>query len=273
MTRKYFSSRNKHKKISLEDLYEKLQNLYLYFLDRDYFKESGMKNKYVSDAIKYEAAVKLSFQPFPITNWDFYSITPEQIFDTIEYLFDKISKPEGWIYHQNDGGFAYQDYESYNKELGQKEFQEMANMFLNDFEDGYELSSNGEILSLGEDIVKEILLANILPYDRENVDSKIQHAVYKWRTRNLSLADRKDIIRELADVFEWLKKTKNLEKVLDKKDDSLIFELINRFEIRHHNPNQKGNYDKNIWYSWMFHFYLATYHAIIRLLIKNEEKV
>jgi len=51
----------------------------------------------------------------------------------------------------------------------------------------------------------------------------------------------------------------------------MIFDLANNFAIRHHNPTQKSNYDKTIWYSWMFHFYLATYHAVIRLLIKKEK--
>jgi hypothetical protein len=76
----------------------------------------------------------------------------------------------------------------------------------------------------------------------------------------------------MADVFEWLKKAKNLAGVLDKKDESVIFDLANNFAVRHHNPNQKINYDRAIWYSWIFHFYLATYHAAVRLLIKHEKK-
>src|SRR5579863_5049747 len=75
---------------------------------------------------------------------------------------------------------------------------------------------------------------------------------------------------ESADVFEWLKKTKRLATVLDGKDESAIFDLANNFAIRHHNPTQKTNYDCAIWYSWIFHFYLATYHAAVRLLIKKE---
>jgi hypothetical protein len=69
-----------------------------------------------------------------------------------------------------------------------------------------------------------------------------------------------------------LKKTKELSKILDRKDESALFELANNFAIRHHNPDQKTNYDRAIWYSWMFHFYLATYHAAIRLLIKHEQQ-
>jgi hypothetical protein len=87
----------------------------------------------------------------------------------------------------------------------------------------------------------------------------------------LSLSERKEAIRELADVFEWLKKTRDLGSVLDGKDESAIFDIANNFAIRHHNPKQKANYDRAIWYSWIFHFYLATYHAAIRLLVKKEK--
>lgn len=57
-----------------------------------------------------------------------------------------------------------------------------------------------------------------------------------------------------------------------KKDESDLFKLANCFAIRHHEQAQKTNYDRAIWYNWMFHFYLATYHATIRLLLKSEAK-
>jgi mannitol/fructose-specific phosphotransferase system IIA component (Ntr-type) len=99
----------------------------------------------------------------------------------------------------------------------------------------------------------------------------VRNAIAKWRNRHLSLSDKKEAIREMADVFEWLKKTQDLGSVLDRKDESAIFEIANSFAIRHHDPKQKTNYDRAIWYSWMFHFYLATYHAAIRLLIKKNK--
>jgi len=103
------------------------------------------------------------------------------------------------------------------------------------------------------------------------VDSKVRRAIAKWKGRHVTPADKKESIRELADVFEWLKKTKRLAAVLEGKDESAIFDLANNFAIRHHDPKQKVNYDLAIWYSWMFHFYLATYHATVRLLIKKEK--
>jgi len=118
--------------------------------------------------------------------------------------------------------------------------------------------------------LKHILDAEIVPYDEANVDSKVRTAIAKWRNRHMSWSEKREAVRELADVFEWLKKTKRLSSVLDGKDESALFDLANNFGIRHHNPNQKTNYDRTIWYAWIFHFYLATYHAAIRLLIKKE---
>lgn len=89
--------------------------------------------------------------------------------------------------------------------------------------------------------------------------------------RQRSQNDERKAIRELADVFEWLKKTQKLQQALDRKDESALFEIANNFAIRHHDPKQKSNYDQGIWYNWIFHFYLATYHAVIRSLIKQEK--
>ena len=158
------------------------------------------------------------------------------------------------------------------RKKGKEEFREKANAILAEYKTGFELTPEGTILAIGTNGLQYILDAEIIPYDEANVDSKVRNAITKWRNRHLSLSEKCEAIRELADVFEWLKKTKNLTSVLDNKDESALFDIANNFSIRHHNPNQKTNYDPAIWYSWMFHFYLATYHAAIRLLMKKEKE-
>lgn len=271
MPRRYYSSRTKSKRLTLEDLYQKLQNLYLFFCDKDFFKgKAGITEGYLPKAIKYEAALDLDFQPFPIANWSPESITEDHIFDILEFLYDRVSKPGVLVGMTDETGWNYHDYDSYDDQAGQKEFRKKTNALLAEYKSGYELSEEGIVLAKSTDGVQQILEAEIVPYDEVNVDSKVRNAISKWRNRHLSLSEKKEAIRELADVFEWLKKTKELGAVLDGKDESALFDLANNFGIRHHNPNQKTNYDRTIWYSWIFHFYLATYHAAIRLLIKKE---
>lgn len=271
MTRRYYSSRKNPGNITLEELYRKLQSLYFVFCNKDFFKEkTGITESYTPDKIKHEAALALDFQPFPIEKWA-WEATEDHIFDMLEFLYDHVSKPGEKVWMTTDSGYNYEDYGSYDDQAGQEEFRKKANIFLADYKTGFELTKDGIILAIGTDGLKHILDAEIIPYDNVNVDSKVQNAITKWRNRHLSLSEKKEAIRELADVFEWLKKTKGLSSVLNGKDESAIFDIANNFGIRHHDPKQKTNYDQTIWYSWIFHFYLATYHAAIRLLIKKEK--
>jgi hypothetical protein len=54
--------------------------------------------------------------------------------------------------------------------------------------------------------------------------------------------------------------------VLLSSDEGDLFALANNFGVRHHNLRQKTDYDKPIWLSWMFYYYLATIHAVTRLI-------
>jgi hypothetical protein len=272
MRRKYYSSRNKANPISLDDLYKKLDHLFQLFSMKDYFKQkAGITAHDTPDSIKHEASLVLRFQPFPIAKWEGRQVTEDNIFDTIEFLFDYISKPGELVDMTTDSGWNYSDYTSYDEEAGEAEFRQKVNSFLGDYKGGFELSSEGFILAQGHGSLSHILDADIIPYDEEHVDSKVRHAIRKWRNRQLSSTEQKEAIREMADVFEWLKKTKRLADVLDSKDESALFDIANNFAVRHHNPQQKSNYDKAIWFSWIFHFYLATYHASIRLLKKRDD--
>lgn len=243
------------------------------FRKQDYFKEkAGITEFDTPKLIKHKAALSLTFQPFPITKWAESDVTEDHIFDVIEFLYDHVSKPGVMQQMTTDMGWNYNDYDGYDKKAGQEEFKDTVNAFLHEYKTGFELTQEGIVLALGTEGLQHILGAEIPEYDEVNVDSKVRNAITKWRNRNLSLAEKKNAIRDLADVFEWLKKSKRLEDVLDKKDDSAIFDIANNFEIRHHDPKQKTNYDRAIWYSWIFHFYLATYHAVIRLLIQRDKE-
>jgi hypothetical protein len=273
MVRAYYSRRNKPGSLTLETLHWKLLNLYHRFRDGDFFKEiAGITEGDLPNSVLYEAAMAFDFQPFPISQWTRGEITEDHVFDMIEFLFDRASKPLDWGVKYTSGGDDYYDYRAYDFDAGRDEFRNHANLILSDYKSGYELSKDGVILALGADGLQQILSADIVPYDELHVDSKVRAAIRKWRNRDLSLTAKKEAIRELADVFEWLKKTKHLSAVLDHKDESAIFDLANNFSIRHHNPSQKANYDAVIWYSWMFHFYLATYHASIHLLKRKEAR-
>ena len=198
-------------------------------------------------------------------NVDQYS--QDDIFDLIEFLFDHISKPlekDSYYHDWNQCGYHY---EHFDKTVGQSEFIEEINQFLNDFAEGFELSVSGEILILGEPEFRQLLESPVPTDEKENITAKIDLAKNKFRRYGSTLEERADAVRLLADCLEYLQP--QLKSVLNNKDESDLFNIANNFGIRHHNTKQQNNYDKNIWLSWMFYFYLATLHACIRLINKK----
>ena len=264
--RLYFSSRKGSKPpIPLYEAHSQLETLYGLYRDKEYFRQKlGTGTRYgTSEEQKRLALIRLGFPAFPLGGWSVGQITEDHIFDVIEFLFDHASKPGSW--NPDD-----ECYESFDDAAGKEEFRSSANSILAQFGEGFELGEDGQIRAHATGGLEHIIGAQIVPFDDVNVDSKVRAAIEKWRKRHPTLEDKKEAIRLLADVFEWLQKTKHLEKALASKDESDLFNIANNFAIRHHRPAQKGSYDQSIWYNWIFHFYLATYHAAIRLLIRQQ---
>lgn len=191
----------------------------------------------------------------------------DDLFDVIEFLFDHISKPVDGHYHNwNQCGYHF---ESFDQEAGRQEFRSKINEFLRDYKDGFELSKEGEILELPMGGLEYIHHASLPTDDVTNVKARVAAAELKFRRYRSSSEDRKDAVRDLADVLEFLRP--RLKQVLKSDDENDLFNLANNFGIRHHNERQKNDYDKSIWLSWMFYYYLATIHTSVRLIEKHDE--
>ena len=195
------------------------------------------------------------------------SYSEDDLFDVIEFLYDCVSKPS-----RTTGGLrlmAFKEEYRFDREVARHEFRTEINKLLADYKDGYMLSEVGEVLVLPDSGLENLLEAQLPEYDPENVEDRVNAAILKFRRYRSSMEDRRDAVRDLADVLEFLKK--EIKQVITKKDESDLFHIANRFGIRHHNEKQKMDYDKRIWYSWMFYYYLATIHASLRLIKKYEQ--
>lgn len=189
----------------------------------------------------------------------------ENLFDMIEFLHDHASKGIDGNYHKyNQCGWHYNKFDS---RAGRDIFRREMNEILADYGRGFELSRDGEILTLAEDEFAPMLSAEIPHTDSLNVRDRVEAAKLKYRRRSLS--ERRDAIRDLADVLEFLRT--EAKSVLNSKDEADLFQLANNFGIRHHRKDQKTDYDSSIWLSWMFYYYLATIHACLRLIEKVKK--
>lgn len=279
-TRTYYSVRKGiHPNLGKRDLGLTLRlfkSSYTDFWDNGYFQEAfGFT---CVDAGKI--AGKLSSDPeavflrklnkdhlWPVTE-SCLNYSEDDLFDVIEFLYDWVSKPANRHYHDwNDCGWHFSDYD---KQAGQLEFRNEINDLLKDYEEGFELSEQGEILSRVEHGLEFLLQATIPPLDPENVEARVENAIRKFRRTRSSDLDRRDALRELGDVLEFLRP--KFKQALNSKDENDLFEILNNFGIRHHNNKQQTKYDKDIWCSLMFYHFLAMIHAGIRQIQRNESR-
>lgn len=203
--------------------------------------------------------------------WPVHEMAPfyseDDFFDVIEFLHQYVSKPiDGTMHSYNLCGMHW---ETFNKTLGQHEFRKRLNAVLAHYQHRYELSSNGEVLHQPEAGFEPIFDAD-LPSKDENVTSRVTAAVLRYRRHGSTVDDRRQAVRDLADVLEYLRpQVKTLLTSADEKD---LFNIANNFGVRHHNDKQRTAYDTGIWLSWMFYFYLSTIHVVLRKLEHEGRK-
>lgn len=195
----------------------------------------------------------------------FYS--EDDFFDVLEFLHLYVSRPiDGSMHSYNQCGMHW---ETFNMVLGQLEFRSRVNAVLAHYEQRFELSADGEVLHKPEAGFEPIFDAD-LPSKDQNILSRVSAAALRYRRHGSTLDDRRQAVRDLADVLEYLRpQVKTLLTSADEKD---LFNIANNFGVRHHNDKQRTAYDAGIWLSWMFYFYLSTIHVVLRKIEHEGRK-
>lgn len=196
-----------------------------------------------------------------IDNW-----SEDDLFDMLEFLFDHLSKPIERHYH--DYSACGWHCSKFDRSSGRLEYRDKLNRLLRAYDSGFELSDQGEVVAIPQTGFEPLLSAELPHRDATNVTSRVDAAIRKFRRHRSSIEDRRDAVRDLADVLEFLRP--RLKEILLSKDEQDLFIIANNFGIRHHRTGQKVDYDKAIWLSWVFYYYLATIHAAVRLIERSK---
>lgn len=262
-------------KFDLRMLCKMVAEVYSDFSNKGYFQEyfgidctdDFIAGKAGEDVGTYVFRLLRKEQIWPIHK---YSVdwSEEDAFDMIEFLYDHATKPVSGTYHNwNQCGYHYDMFES--GDAGREELRLVLNSILADYKDGFQLLESGEIVHMADTGMEPLLLASLPVADESNITKRVESAIRKFRNRGATIDDRRDAIRDLADVLEYLRP--QLQQIMNRKDESDLFNIVNNFGIRHHNERQKTEYDKPVWFSWMFYYYLATIHAAVRLIEEREK--
>jgi len=278
MSRPYYSQRAGRgpavTALSLEDLKRLFAGQFASFEYLGYFQEdlgyvcidSGFIPGLVGGDVQAELLLSLRKPNLWPVHSTIDSWSEDDLFDMVEFLYDHISKPITRYFHEyGDCGWHCSEFE---RAAGQVEFREKMNRLLRNYDTGFGLSGDGEVIALSPKGFDKLLESSLPGSDPENVSSRVEAAIRKFRHHRSSLTERRDAVRGLADVLEYLRP--QLKSALSSQDEQDLFNIANNFGIRHHRGDQKTHYDKAIWLSWIFYYYLATIHAALRLIEKSN---
>lgn len=208
---------------------------------------------------------------FPTVYWPLISNIKDydenDLFDIIEFLHDHISEPFDGFYHEYNR-CGWHSYSRFEPDKAKQEYRNEVNVILAKYKEGYELTDKGLVMSLTQEGYKNLINAEIPTEDEKNIKSKVEHAIHNFR-RARNEHQQLDAIITLANILELLRPEVKIHSL--SKDENKLFDIINNFEIRHHNSKQHAEYDKPIFYRWMFYYFLATIHAILRLIEKYKK--
>ncbi|MCB2360292.1 hypothetical protein [Clostridium estertheticum] len=260
--------KNDYKIKDIKKLKEYLLDIYLFYEKRGCFK-FAYEGIIDASSGKYRKLPSMKPTPeiyflnhlgsekmFPIDKYiNRYSI--EELFTVIEILYEHIAIID------------YLVWETEQWEI-QPEFKNTINNILKLYNDGYYLNESGHVLNLPNDAVLELINED-LPCDTPiTVIDKVNSATKMFFHFSSTRDEKGKAICLLEDILEPLRK--DLAKIThDEWDisvkvyDKLLFELVNKYGLRHNKPNEINDYSKDIWHEWMFHFYLATVFAYYKL--------
>lgn len=187
------------------------------------------------------------------------------LFTIIEFLYDYASEPQSKHYHDWNG-CGYHTYD-YDKEKGRDNYRNTINEILKEYDKGYQLSTDGEIIEIAPTGLEHLIEETPQTEDPDNLDNRFKIAITKYLRYGATIDEKKDAIRSLADVLEYLRKD---GCKLESKDDDDLFKIINGFDIRHHHKFQHGDYEVDIWYDWFFYTFLSSIYVLLKLNKKSN---
>jgi hypothetical protein len=203
---------------------------------------------------------------------EFFTTTDEAgLLTLIEFLHDHVAKPEDGTgrYHSFSGCGWHYTSGRFDAEAARGEWRSLVNTFIKFYGDGFELSANGEVVRLAPDGLAPLFDTAVPAAAGEANIAKVETAVRMFRRGLSSREEQKQAIRALVDLLEFYRP--QVKEHLLSKDENALFEIANKYAIRHHRADQKDDYD-DVWLRWLFYFYLSTVHLVLGLVHHQQQE-
>ena len=117
------------------------------------------------------------------------------------------------------------------------------------------------------DLARSDLVASMAGRTDPGTGDVVRHAIALFRGRSASEHEKRSAAVALAGVLE--ERRTLLKAQLVSKDEGALFELANKFAVRHRDDAQRSDYDP-AFLDWLFWWYLATIELTDRILVREE---
>lgn len=206
---------------------------------------------------------------WPITESNVLLWDDDTLFDMLELLFDYVSEGDittGQLHSFSNCGWHFQHFVA---APAQAEFRKRIDELLLWIEPGFELKQNGIVRRLPVAGMSRLIINATLELDnRDTLD--VNEAIEKYLSRSSLKTQRRDAVNQLAGVLERMRG--EIKENMFSADENALFEIANKFWIRHNRPNERTDYDHEAWWSWLFYLYLDSIVLVSHLRNRNTEK-
>ena len=187
----------------------------------------------------------------------------EVFFEVMEALDEVVARPRQRSWH----GFHNEwDYSDYSRPVGQAVYRWRVNALLDRSDVPLRLAEDGKdvgllVTSAGD--ARNDLVDRVLRTPDPTARDLVVHAVSQFRSRDATTLAKHGATKHLADVLELRRGL--LKRELFSGDEDDLFQIANRFQIRHLSEQQKGDYNP-AFLDWVFWWYLGTIELTNKLL-------
>ncbi|WP_433612422.1 hypothetical protein [Prescottella agglutinans] len=188
----------------------------------------------------------------------------DKFFDLIEVLHDLVARPRDRYFHNYSGcGWHHSEF---SRSAGRHLYVWRVNRLLDRSSLDLRLADSGEDagrLVVATDDARTELVASMLTRNDPRTGDRVRHAIALFRSRGATEHDKRSAANTLALVLE--ERWQLLKAELLSADESALFQIANKFAVRHEDGKQQGNYDP-VFRDWVFWWYLATVELTDRLI-------
>lgn len=200
--------------------------------------------------------------PLAPETWD-----EDTFYGLIEVFHDLVSRPrKRWFHPYSNCGWHHMEFHNGPARIL---YRWKVNRLLREAGIGYQVAADGEDLGrmvAVTDDARSNLVHRALDDSPPDISSGVRHAIALFRGREASADSKRSAIFNLARVLE---ERRALIKEHLKKDEGALFEIANRFDLRHRRADQRGDYDE-AFLDWIFWWYLATVELTNRLIAPRK---